>query len=204
MEKHVLEDRIELGRIVRLQIQTASLKSGPPKCRHYDPAPLRVAGWLEMIRDGAVAVVDGETTVDVHNAVHAATKNRSGINPISIGFRSHYERMRERFDAHLVDGIAGENILVDSEDVIELDRLGGGLTIEGDDGRRVELFGISVAHPCVEFSRYALDDRAASPLLVSDALRFLDNGMRGYCASVASVQPLRVKIGDRVYATGQS
>jgi hypothetical protein len=193
-------DRIELGRIVRLQVQTSSLKAGPPKGRYYDPAPIRDVDWLELTTDGAVTIIDGERVVDVHNAVHPATKNRDGINPLSIGFTSHYDRMRQRFDDHLVNGIAGENILVETSQSVEFNQAQGGFVIEGEDGRRIDLGTVSIAHPCVEFSRFALNDRAAAPLIVSGALGFLDNGLRGFYASVTSSEPLRVQPGDRVFA----
>jgi hypothetical protein len=35
-------------------------------------------------------------------------------NTISIGFTSHYAQMRARFGEHMQDGIAGENINIDS------------------------------------------------------------------------------------------
>jgi hypothetical protein len=193
-------DRIELGRIVRLQVQTSSLKAGPPKGRYYDPTPIREVDWLELTSDGAVAIIDGERVIDVHNASHPDTKNRDGINPLSIGFTSHYDRMRERFDVHLVNGIAGENILVETSQSVEFNQARAGFVIEGDDGRRIDLGTVSIAHPCVEFSRFALNDRAAAPLIVSGALGFLDNGLRGFYASVASSEPLRVQPGDRVFA----
>ena len=195
-----MEHRIEIGRICRLQIQTSSLKAGPLRGRYYDPAPLREVSWLDMNIDGAVAIVDDMSTLDVHNMTHPATKNRSGINAISVGFTTHYDRMRERFDNHHMDGIAGENILVETNVAVTLDQVSGGMLIEGDDGRRIALTDISVAHPCVEFSRFALDDRSAPPLAVSETLRFLDNGLRGYYAAVHSLQPLRVELGDRLFA----
>ena len=153
-----------------------------------------------MTFDGAVATIDGERMIDVHNATHLETKNRNGVNPLSIGFTSHYNLMRERFDQHLVDGIAGENILVEAIDPLGFNQARGGFVVEGDDGRRIELGSVSIAHPCVEFSRFALNDRAAAPLVVSGALGFLDNGVRGFYVSVASSEPLRVEVGDRVFA----
>lgn len=198
-----MEHRTEIGRIVRLQVQLSSLKMGPPKGRYYDPGPLREVGGLDINHAGIVAIVDGECAVDVHNATHPATKNRSGINAISVGFTSHYALMRAQFDDHLVNGIAGENILVETDSVVALADVAGGLLIEGDDGRRIELVDISVAHPCVEFSRFALGDPGAPPPAVSQALRFLDNGIRGYYAAVASLQPLHVEPGDRLFAIHQ-
>ncbi|HEX5164342.1 MAG TPA: hypothetical protein VFV93_03010 [Thermomicrobiales bacterium] len=195
-----MRERIEIGPVVRVQVQLSSLKAGPPKGRYFDPAPLQQAEWLDLTSDGATTEHGGECAIDVHNSTHPATKNRDGINPISIGFTSHYQRMRERFDTHLTNGIAGENILVETDEMITLGELADGLVIEGGDGRQIELSRVSVAHPCVEFSRFALGDRSAPPLAVSEALRFLDNGLRGFYVAVESSRPLRVAPGDRVFA----
>ncbi|MDQ3547262.1 MAG: hypothetical protein M3439_00445 [Chloroflexota bacterium] len=191
---------IEIGRICRLQIQTNGLKVGPAGGRYYDPAPLREVPWLDLDIDGVMAIVDDMPTIDVHNVIHPATKNRSGINAVSVGFTSHYRQVRQQYGDHLVDGIAGENILVETDRMVTLDQITNGLLILGDDGRQIELRDISVAHPCVEFGRFALGDRAVPALAVSDALRVLDGGLRGYYAAVVSLQPLRVKRGDRVFA----
>jgi hypothetical protein len=158
---------------------------------------------LTLCHDGVTAAVDVDQVIDIHNASHPATKNRDGINLISLGFTSHYDRMRERFDNHLVNGIAGENILVATDSPIAFDDVADGFVIEGDDGQRIELVDVSVAHPCVEFSRFALDDLTAPPKVVSEALRFLDNGLRGYYAALRSAQPHSVKPGDRVFAIRQ-
>jgi hypothetical protein len=190
---------IEIGRIVRLQIQRESLKRGPVGARYYDPAPVAVVEQLMLTRDGAVAPgPDGTEQIDVHNARHPASKNRE-INPVSVGFTAHYAAMRRRFGEHLVDGIAGENILVESDRILALADIERGVVILGDDGRRVELTGASVAHPCVEFSRHALGRLDATPLVVSQALRFLDNGVRGFYCCVESPKTFAVRLGDRVF-----
>jgi hypothetical protein len=191
---------IEIGRICRLQIQLSSLKAGPPRGRHYDPAPLREVPALRLSVDGASATVDGAERLDVHNATHPESKNRSRTNGVSIGFTSHYQRIRDRFGPSLRDGIAGENILIETNREQSLDDLSTGVVIETLDGGVIELSVLSVAHPCVEFSRFAMGDLAAPAIDVSDTLRFLDDGVRGFYARVDSVRPLRAKVGDRVFA----
>jgi hypothetical protein len=74
------------------------------------------------------------------------------------------------------------------------------VVIETLDGGVIELSALSVAHPCVEFSRFAMGDLAAPAIDVSDTLRFLDDGVRGFYARVDSVRPLRAKVGNRVFA----
>jgi hypothetical protein len=200
---HVSSDWRELGRIVGLQIQRSSLKVGPRGDRYFDPAPLLAVEALYVTRTG-VTVDPLGAQLDVHNELHPASKNVSGKNDISIGFTSHYATMRSRFGARIRDGIAGENILVACEQPIALDDLTGGILIVGDDGRRLELGHALVAHPCVEFSRYVLDDLQAPATLVSETLKFLDGGTRGFYAVVEGSDPARVAIGDRVFAVSRA
>jgi hypothetical protein len=145
----------------------------------------------------------GESIIDVHHAAHPETKNRLGTNGISLGFTSHYRAMRDRYGAHLPDGCAGENILVESDHVWSLDELGATLVIECADGQLVSLAGLMTAAPCVEFSRFA--HLSAEPL-TSDQLRttlqFLDGGMRGFYARLADGQPeAEIRAGDRVFVS---
>jgi hypothetical protein len=192
--------RVEVGRVARLQIQQSSLKVGPVGLRRYDPAPLRAVDTLLLTRDGATAILPGGgEQLDVHNVRHPETKNVNGLNDVSIGFTSHYTRMRRRLGGALPEGSAGENILVNASRVLTLADVAGGITIEGSDGRHVELGGVRVAHPCVEFSRFALGDHDAAPPAVSEALQFLDAGMRGFYAAVDAGEPQVVKLGDRVF-----
>jgi hypothetical protein len=193
-----------IGRVVRLQIQRESLKQGSARARYYDPAPIAAVERLMLTNEGVAACgPDGAEQIDVHNARHPASKNRE-INPVSVGFTAHYAAMRRRFGEHVTDGIAGENILVESERLFALEDLEGGVVILGDDGRRVELSSASVAHPCVEFSRHALGNPDATPLVVSQALRFLDNGVRGFYCCLESPRGTEVRLGDRVFVADRS
>jgi hypothetical protein len=194
----------EIGLIKHVQLQRSSLKQGQRPQRYYDPAPLLVVERLLLAPGGVSAVsMDGESIIDVHHAAHPETKNRLGTNGISLGFTSHYRAMRDRYGAHLPDGCAGENILVESDHVWSLDELGATLAIECADGQLVSLAGLMTAAPCVEFSRFA--HLSAEPL-TSDQLRttlqFLDGGMRGFYARLADGQPeAEIRAGDRVFVS---
>jgi hypothetical protein len=192
-------ERVEIGRIARLQIQTDSLKRGSGRDKHYDPAAIAPVDALTITRDGATALVDGVERVDVHNNRHPQSKQRDGINPLSIGFTKHYARMRERFGSRLSDGIAGENMLVEAARGFNLADVAAGFVIQGEDGRSIELTAVSVAHPCVEFSRFALDDPVADSHVVSDVLRFLDAGVRGFYVRWDANDAAVIRTGDRVY-----
>ena len=192
----------EIGLIKHVQLQRSSLKQGQRPQRYYDPAPLLVVERLLLAPGGVSAVsADGEPIIDVHHAAHLESKNSLGANGISIGFTSHYRAMRDRYGAHLTDGCAGENILVESDHVWSIDQLGAALVIQRADGQMVALADLMTATPCVEFSRFA--HLSAEPL-TSDQLRttlqFLDGGMRGFYARLANGQDdTEIRAGDRVF-----
>ena len=186
-----------LGPIVRLQVQTSGLKVGERPYRRYDPAPIQGVARLAISSAGVTGwTADGERLEDVHHEAHPTSKNRGG-NAVSICFTSHYGAMRRRFGTHLVDGVAGENVL------IATGVSGGGSFADGEltdsrlivetDSGRVELADLACAEPCVEFARFALGRDGDT----EDALRFLRRGMRGYYA--ASPGEGIVEVGDLVY-----
>lgn len=187
----------ELGRIVRLQIQRASLKTGDKPARVYSLAPLLAVARLAVGPDGVLGEApDGSWVVDVHHRAHPLTKNEDGAHGISLGFTAHYRLMRERFGERISAGCAGENILVETGGRVALGELAGGAACCAPDGRElVRLEVLQVAHPCRPFSGWALGGRVESEVL-KDTLQFLDDGLRGfYCQGVGSGI---VSVGDRV------
>jgi hypothetical protein len=189
-----------IGTVVRLQVQESSLKVGV-KPRRYDPAPLQSVPAISLSAAGVVGLAEnGESIVDVHHREHLSSKNRSGENGVSLGFTGHYREMRQRFGQHLRDGIAGENILIEVDRQFQVEDLANGVVVEGADERPLELRPVIVAAPCVEFSRYALKfpDGARPDATVTEALRFLDAGMRGFYATYGG-EPAVVKLGARVF-----
>jgi hypothetical protein len=190
----------QLGTIVRVQVQRTGLKRPAAKGRYYDPAPLLAVGAVRLTSEGVVGLAEAEEFVDVHNRLHPDTKN-ADVNAVSLGFTAHYDAMRERFGSHLCDGIAGENILVETVDVVDLTRLQQGVVVRTRGGELVELERLMVAEPCVEFTRFALCDRdAVRPAAdVNDGLRFLREGMRGFYASYAG-SAVVLRPGDSVFA----
>jgi hypothetical protein len=183
-----------IGRVARLQVQRSSLKVGPREARAYDPGPIMPVPAMRVGPDGAFGLVEGsEPFVDVHNRQHPASKNRDA-NGLSVGFTSHYLAMRARFGAHLVDGIAGENVLVETERDYRADDLAGTLLIG-----QARLGQIQSAEPCEPFSRFALAGRLEGPTdpRLVEALRFLRHGTRGYYAT-CPVDAV-VRVGDLVY-----
>lgn len=191
-----------LGTVVRLQVQASSLKVGESP-RRYDPSPLEVMHALTVTPGGVIGVTgEGDGLIDVHHQEHPQSKNSGGRNGISLSFTSHYDAMRERFGPHLRDGIAGENVLIELADDTRLvapEELADGVTFIGDERSPLALERVIVAAPCVEFSRFALrfpDDRKPDAT-ITEALRFLGNGMRGFYGAYKGA-PAVMRVGDRL------
>ncbi|MGQ0602908.1 MAG: hypothetical protein ACT4QE_14590 [Anaerolineales bacterium] len=191
---------IPLGKVVRLQIQRASLKVGEKPNRVYDPAPLLAVETLTFTPTGAEArLPDGAVLLDVHNARHPETKNNENENALSVGFTHHYELIRKQFGEHVLFGCGGENIIVETDRRVELNEVMRGLVIEKADGSRVSLTNIFVAEPCRPFAGYLLG-RLVDGDTLKRSVQFLQNGMRGYYLRLAQTEPVNVAVGDVLLA----
>ena len=185
-------------RIVHLQVQRTPIKTGRAPMRTYDPTPLVPVASIRVDARGVHGVTpDGEVILDVHQKDHPDTrdaKGRAGILFIGTG---DYAALRERYGSHVTDGIAGETILLDAPTGLAGGGLPGIAIVTTQDGP-VELRGIRVAGPCVEFSRFCLG-RPTSPV-VDDTLKAtledLDGGSRGYRAIAGG--PSTISVGDVV------
>lgn len=195
-----------VGEVVRLQVQRSSLKLGARPHRWYDPTPLLPVSELELDRDGVNGLgADGTWHLDVHHARASDSRSRDGHNGVSLGFTSHYDQMRARFGSGLESGMAGENILVRASRRWSLAELQPALLIVTSAGVTYSLSNVVVAEPCVEFTRYllGLPAGAVTDTAVSDGLRFLGAGMRGYYATFSgalpATEPARIAVGALAY-----
>lgn len=206
--RHPTPNQALIGSIVRVQVQAEPLKrerAGDRGGRWYDPAPIHAVDALRLDAGGVHGGDDtGAMVHDVHHRDHPRSRNRGG-NGISLGFTAHYEVMRAAFGAHLADGVAGENLLIASDRTWTAAELAGGVVVETAGGP-VRLAQVIVASPCVEFTKFCLGLDAAerSDRRVTDALRLLDGGVRGFYATWhrtgewAGPAPV-LRPGDRVY-----
>src|SRR5205807_9842795 len=110
----------ELGRIVRLQIQRSSLKTGEKPRRRYDPAPLLAVDRVALGPDGVLGEEPGGGAwlVDVHHRADPETKNEDGVHGVSLGFTSHYRLMCDRLRVRISLGSVGANIHVETAGII--------------------------------------------------------------------------------------
>lgn len=180
-----------VGTVLRLQVQRSPLKQRPAGSGPYDPGPLLQVPALQVGPDGCTGLLDGERIADVHSTGHPQSRNARGVNGLSVLPAAHYGWLRERYGAHLVDGVAGENVLLDSGPLTEAD-LAGTLVMETDEGL-LAVSGARAAPPCVEFAQYVLR-RPPGDLgsQVRAALDDLDAGRRGFYLTAHAPGTLRV------------
>jgi hypothetical protein len=192
---------LEIGTIIRLQVQTGSLKRGERPNRIYDTSNLEVVPALRLTKKGVIGLLDdGKEQLDVHHSHHPYSRRRQS-NGISFNFTSHYGRMQAYFGSHLEFGCAGENILVEGDRLFTLAQLAPGLVIATGDGQQIRLHQVGTISPCVPFSEYALNqDAKPSAARTKEVLQFLDHGTRGfYCELTGDTAVIRP--GNRLLLT---
>ena len=160
-----------IGTVVRLQVQRSRLKPGVGSARVYDPAPLLEVDALDI---GPRGVTGPGGLLDVHHADHPDTRNVKLRNGLSVMTKGRYDDLRARYGPHLLDGLAGESLLLDAGD-----DLAGRMLLETDDGT-IEVVG-EPAPPCVEFSRFVLQRGLGDtgPEVLA-AMEQLGDGARGF------------------------
>ena len=186
-----------VGEIVRLQIQKESLKRGERPYRIYSTDNIQTVQALHLTPKGVMGRQNGQELLDVHHTDHPRSRSR-GDNGISLGFTSHYGRMRQRFGDHLTIGCAGENIIVETAVSFTLNHLTNGIIIQTADGQQIHLNQVAVMLPCLPFSKFSLQTANPPAERLKETLQFLGNGMRGFSA-VLMGETAVVHPGDKLF-----
>jgi hypothetical protein len=104
----------------------------------------------------------------------------------------------------MVDGIAGENIIIEVEEEVWLEDLGKQIGFENADTGEISLLDVlQFAKPCAEFSQFSLGmQREEVPAeKMKSTLQFLGKGRRGFLLIISEGQePFTVQAGDKVFA----
>jgi hypothetical protein len=183
----------KIGEVALLQIHSGRLVPG----YRFDPTPLVKVNTLSLDAAGALGWTGSAWAVDVH---HRSWPGVGGRRPVSMGFTSHYDKMRDRF-SDMPLGTAGENIIVAAAEPVALSDLGSGVVIRGEEGREAVLANPLVARPCQQFTSFLLGlPYKAEREEIAEELAFLDNGTRGFVFSLDEVaKPTMIKVGDGVF-----
>lgn len=192
-----------LGYVKLTQLQPTGLIINTPSGEFYDPSRRVVVDSLQISPLGIESITpDGEHVLDIHHIDHP-DKKYDNDDLVCIGFSSHYAAMRARFGEHMVDGVAGENIIIQAEKEIWPEELGQRIGFESSEtGDITFLDVVKFAAPCEEFSHFAAQSQhqrlPAAELKAT--LQFLGNGRRGYLLVLSDGhEPVNVQPGDRVF-----
>lgn len=185
---------------MRLQVQRSPLKPGKAPQRWYDPSAIADVVALDVDADGCIGITAGVGRItDVHHTSHPLSRDPKGKAGLTVMGTGDYLALRDTYGPHLPDGIAGESLLVDAPGGLAGRQFPDRITIETQSGQ-LTLHDFRIADPCVEFSRFCLrrdaGDRVDQQL--TDTLRALGGGARGYRAVAGSATTIRV--GDRLHA----
>jgi hypothetical protein len=197
----------ELGKVKLVQVQPSELIIETPSGYFYDASRRVEVDRLLITALGIEATTEeGEHVLDIHHINHP-DKAYDDDDLVCIGFTSHYEAMRERFGEHMVDGIAGENIIIEYDQEIWTDDLGQKIVIESAETGHKTLFDlVSFAPPCSEFSHFAANSQHEQlpAATLKSTLQFLNNGRRGFLLVLtAGQESATVQPGDRVFIVGK-
>ena len=199
----MVEKLRELGQVKLTQLQPSGLIIDTPDGDFYDVSRRVEVEKLIITPLGIEATTpDGEQVLDIHHINHP-DKAYDDDDLVCIGFTSHYEAMRARFGKHMVDGSAGENIVIAYDREIWPQDLGKGIAIENSEtGQLAVLDLVRFAAPCQEFSHFSAQsqDKQLPADELKSILQFLGNGRRGYLVLLPKDQDrIVVRPGDNVF-----
>ena len=191
-------------RVTLVQLQSRGLivdaVGQTPTGSLYDAGRRVDVDRLEITTRGIeAALAGGEQVLDIHHLDHP-DKAYGTDDLVCVGFTSHYGAMRNEYGEHMVNGVAGENILIDYPREVWPDDLDRFLAIEIV--RLVTLSLVRFATPCVEFSQFCIQrQREEIPKdRMREVLRFLGRGRRGFLLVLdAALDAVTVRPGDRVF-----
>ena len=185
-------DWVEVGQVVKLQIQRRPLRDG----EDYRLGPLAEVSTLRLTPDGPIGFDGVSWIVDRHHRYHPrATTYRPG-RALSIGFTSHYENIWKRFTP-IPLGAGGENLIVSSNELVSEVELDGGIRI-GTPQASILISDAKAAEPCVPFTRLVTGRPEASARELAEDRERLRHGIRGFVMPVDGIDLFDVTPGTPV------
>ncbi|MXY76441.1 MAG: hypothetical protein F4Y40_05065 [Acidimicrobiia bacterium] len=185
-------DWVEVGQVVKLQIQRRPLRDG----EDYRLDPLAEVSTLRLTPDGPIGFDGVSWIVDCHHRHHPQATNYRPGRALSIGFTSHYENIWKRFTP-IPLGAGGENLIVSSDQVISEAELDGGIRI-GTSQASILLSDAKAAEPCVAFTRLVTGRPEAKARELAEDRERLRHGVRGFVMPVDGIDLVDVTPGTPV------
>ncbi|NHZ70055.1 MAG: hypothetical protein GWP18_00260 [Proteobacteria bacterium] len=181
-----------IGDIALMQIQLHEMtgKGG------YDLDALVTTDRLRVTPDGPFGFSSDAWIVDRHHRFHPDARHWHASEILSIGFTSHYVHMGALF-RQIPVGHAGENVVVEAEEMLTIKDIAGGVMIETTRGA-FEFHSPQIMEPCVEFTRFMTERPDADAREVSPYRQKLRHGVRGYVVGSESSEAIELATGDRV------
>ncbi len=193
----------ELGKVKLVQVQPTGLIIETSSGDFYDASRRVEVDSLLITPLGIEATTpEGLHVLDIHHINHP-DKAYDPDDLVSIGFTSHYQAMRAHFGAHMIDGVAGENIIIEYDQEVWTADLGQQIAIEN--AKTGHLARLNLEHfsaPCAEFSHFAANsqDQRLPAAQLKSTLQFLNKGRRGFLFLLSEDQePATVQPGDKVF-----
>lgn len=204
----MVEKLRDLGIIKLVQLQPSGLIIETSSGYFYDASRRVEVDRLLINSKGIEATLpEGKHVLDIHHLDHP-DKAYDDDDLVCIGFTSHYAAMRAQFGDHMIDGIAGENIIIEYDQEVWIDDLGQQIAIENKETGQVTLLDmVCFAAPCDEFSHFAAQsqDQRLPAAKLKSTLQFLNNGRRGFLLVMHEGQEnSTVQPGDRVFTVESS
>jgi len=203
----MVENICELGFVKLVQIQPSGLIIETPSGDFYDASRRVEVDQIQITSRGIeYTTSEGDRVLDIHHMDHP-DKEYDDDDLVSIGFTSHYEAMRDHFGEHMVDGIAGENIIIDYDQEVWMNDLGQRIAIENKEtGQKALFYMESFASPCSAFSHFAANrqnERLPAGELKA-TLQFLNKGRRGFLLGLSDGQKtVSIQPGDKVFVVAE-
>lgn len=200
----------QIGHVNLVQLQPNGLivdtPDKTPTGYFYDASRLVQVDRLVITPLGIEATIPGgEHVLDIHHLKHP-NKEYDDDDLVCIGFTSHNDAMRDYFGEHMVNGIAGENIIIEYSNEIWREDLSQNLGIENQDTGEMAIFEmISHASPCVEFGQFCAQSQyeKISATKMKNILKFLENGRRGFLLVLNKKHDVViVRPNDKVFVLG--
>lgn len=185
----------EIGQVVLLQVQRQPMKVGDVHRVFTPEQSLCQVGDFRLSREGVSAIIEGETVFDAHHARHPRTRHKE-VNPVSVGFTSHYQKMQDKYGSHMVLGIAGENIVIETDEVVTEDLMEKTIALRNAEGQLTVIKDLFAMPPCEPFSRFCLQQADVEASVMKKSLQFLHYGTRGFAGVPEDDGESVVRVGD--------